>query len=276
MSVVVGLAAAGGAAFWYGVRPGYRPDAPRLFERARLACKAAEGAYQARKLGPAGEFGRKALGRSTTCSGTGRTSGGTCASERVARQLLASVEADLLEPNRAVRELKGAIDDWAMLLGGDQTIVEDRVRMGQVLYQLGVMYVELGRWDEAEATLDRGRALCEAPAARTAGDRRIDHQWVEFLNQHALLLVARGRPAEAVDCCTSAVRVQNMVVVAHGKRVEDCARLVRLFVDQGEAFAAWSRPEMAVASFREASLAAERLSAGTPMTRRFRTSWCQP
>jgi eukaryotic-like serine/threonine-protein kinase len=257
---VVGLTVAVAACFWIGATLGSRPNPRVLYESALEERASAEAALQAGELEPAGRLGRHAVEALDKLLGYWPLERRYKRERAKVRQLLGAIEARREEPGLADIEFKRAVDDWARLLAHDQTIVEDRRWMGECLYQLGTMYLDVGRWDEAEAVFRRGRALCASTPARAARDRRIDQQWVEFLNQHGLLLVKLGHWEEAAECRARAVGVQQMLVKSYSEQVEDRERLIALLITQAEGLTLAKERRAAEASLTEAIELAERLA----------------
>jgi tetratricopeptide (TPR) repeat protein len=257
----LGLAAVTALGCWLAAHPPGRRDAHRLFETARQARRSAETAFAATELGPAAELSRQTLESLDELLSYWPHARPYQRERALAHHVLGLIQIQLDEPNLAEVEFKGAVNDWATLLGDDQRNVDDRRRMGESLYRLGLLYRDLGRWDEAESTFRRGKSLCEGPPARAAHDRQVDQQWVDFLNELGLVLVNLGRPAQAVESCGDAVNAQKTVVKAHGERVDDRERLITLLMIQADRFAAWFERGHAEASLIEATELAERLAA---------------
>jgi tetratricopeptide (TPR) repeat protein len=176
----------------------------------------------------------------------------------------AATETALEQTGPAEAARRRAIEHWAHVVAADQTVVSNRLGMGAALYREGTSYGDIGRWDEAAASLERGCALCASPPARACVDRRIDLQWVDFLVQLGRLRGKLGDQTRAMECCLSAVSAQKSLVTAYGERVEDRERLVALLVEMANENAARRQTAEAERPLVEAIALADALRAQPP------------
>jgi Tetratricopeptide repeat len=241
-----------------------RVDLDSILLGARQARLSAEAAAQAKDWERADAFARRANVALDQVPASESNKPQYHFERAMTLDVTATIEMALDQMELVEAALTRAVDHWSQVVAADQTVIANRLRMGASLDREGTLYRDVGRWDEALANAQRGRALCESAPARACADRRIDLQWVDFLVQLGHLHGKMGHQNSAMECYASAVSAQQSLVQAYGQRVEDREHLVELMVGVAEENAARRQAADAERLLVEAIAAADALRTLSP------------
>jgi len=188
-------------------------------------------------------------------------------------ETLGLIHTAIDQPEQAVDDYRQTLDIWTKLIARDQHQIELRRRTAVCTARLAPIFVKLGRWEDAQKTLDRGESVCQIQVMGSAPDPRIDEIRVEILNQRGLVSMHKGEWTEALEQFTSAERLQKglcdlleRLVQPNWEMGKYSQRLIVTLINKAKAHTARNRPTDAEQALIDARDLAEQLRADYPAT----------
>jgi tetratricopeptide (TPR) repeat protein len=202
---------------------------PRLAV-ARQARQTAESLLQSRHLDDAEQTCRRALAAMDELAVHGSRDVRYRRERALVLDTLGLILVERQLPAEAIPFYNDAINVRAKLVSDLPSVAIDRAPLALGLGQIGQLYWNAGRWDEAEIALLRGVRLCESAFARTDADSRLARERIEFLDGLGRLYADTGRPSESMVYFKKAVAAQKSSTGISASAAGDRERLVTLLI----------------------------------------------
>jgi hypothetical protein len=127
-----------------------------------------------------------------------------------------------------------------------------RSNAATLYFQQGQMLHDQGRLDAAASALERGQAVAALEMKRDPKDARIARQYLLAATRRTLVLVALGRPSEALAACDELDPLAARLLALPGSPQQAALDAAGVHYNRGDALTALARPEEALAAYARA------------------------